>query len=419
MRTGQKDVARLAGAAALAVLLTAGLTGCARDSNVRTATTEASGDGTLKVALLLHGADENGGLGAAQRAAVELALADINAAGGLKGQPVELLPASSRGSIAQAAHGYVDGGADVVIGPTDSADAPEAIDVLSAAQIAVISPANGAARLSDYNSGGYYFRTHPSDVMQAYALAQELQAAGKQNVVVLHEDSGYGDAVSKALNAALSDDGRGSSMVSTEDSIRAAVSEAEAADPDAVVVIARESAQAILGQLANSRIDAGKLYLASGATDRYGSALAVGALAGAHGVLPGSLPPQPFQVRLLEVDPGLDHLTFAPEAYDAVILAALAAATAEDDAGTSIAAHLLGVSGNGNSAEPQASAADCESFASCLKLIQDGESIDYQGVSGPVEFDVQGDPSAAQFSLYKYGADNTPGLVSAALITAP
>ena len=41
----------------------------------------------------------------------------------------------------------------------------------------------------------------------------------------------------------------------------------------------------------------------------------------------------------------MKDLSFAAEAYDAVNLAALAAAAAEDDAGRSIAANLIAVSG--------------------------------------------------------------------------
>ncbi len=57
------------------------------------------------------------------------------------------------------------------------------------------------------------------------------------------------------------------------------------------------------------------------------------------------LPSADFQARLLAVDPALKDLSFAAEAYDAVNLAALAAAAADDDAGRSIAANLIAVSG--------------------------------------------------------------------------
>ena len=49
----------------------------------------------------------------------------------------------------------------------------------------------------------------------------------------------------------------------------------------------------------------------------------------------------------------------------------------------------------------------CESFKDCLALLKDGKDIDYNGVSGPVEFNDKGDPSKATVGIYQYGADNT------------
>jgi branched-chain amino acid transport system substrate-binding protein len=48
----------------------------------------------------------------------------------------------------------------------------------------------------------------------------------------------------------------------------------------------------------------------------------------------------------------------------------------------------------------------CETFADCLALIGEGEDIDYDGVSGPIEWDEAGDPTEAYIGIYQYGADN-------------
>ena len=42
-----------------------------------------------------------------------------------------------------------------------------------------------------------------------------------------------------------------------------------------------------------------------------------------------------------------------------------------------------------------------------MDLLEDDEDIDYDGVSGPVEFNDKGDPSEATIGIYQYGADNT------------
>ena len=44
---------------------------------------------------------------------------------------------------------------------------------------------------------------------------------------------------------------------------------------------------------------------------------------------------------------------------------------------------------------------------SASKLVKAGKDIDYDGVSGPIEFNDKGDPSEATIGIYQYGADNT------------
>ncbi len=111
------------------------------------------------------------------------------------------------------------------------------------------------------------------------------------------------------------------------------------------------------------------------------------------------------------MDPELKDMTFAAETYDAVNLAAIAAAAAQDDAGTSIAASLIAVSGGtaqtpGNGG-PSGEAAVCKSYQECLDAIRAGKRPDYDGESGPIGFDSNGDVSSANYVVYTYGPDNT------------
>ena len=97
---------------------------------------DARGDGTLRVGLIL---DNTGAAELPQRpqlAAAKLAVKEINAAGGHKGKPVELLPETVSRTPAAQARALVAAKADVVIGPTDSSHAAAAIDVLSHARMA-------------------------------------------------------------------------------------------------------------------------------------------------------------------------------------------------------------------------------------------------------------------------------------------
>jgi branched-chain amino acid transport system substrate-binding protein len=397
--------------AAALLLALAGCAGAA-GGNARLDTVEASGDGVLRIGMILDNTGEQSFLNDAQRAAAEVAVKDVNAAGGHKGRPVELIIGAGEDTGAQARN-LVEAKADVVIGPTDSSHAAAAIDVLSAARTPLISPANSAAALSTYKSGGYYFRTAAADVAQASVLVKLAKDSGARNIAVVHQDSAYGKDVAAAVAGAAT--AAGLQTVSTSafkpGAAQKSAVAARAAKPDAVMLIARDDAQGALAELNNAGLSGAKIILSDGAFAQYGSGLGSKALDGARAVVPGVFASAAFQARLLEVNPALKDLSFAAEAFDAVNVAALAAAVADDDAGRSVAANLITVSGGtaggtagGQDADQPGKA--CLSYADCLAVLKTGAKVNYDGESGPVAFDSHGDITTANFMVFTYGSDN-------------
>jgi neutral amino acid transport system substrate-binding protein len=400
---------------AAALCCTLALTACSGvTGNARVETAEASGDGTLRIGLILDSAGESSFLNAPQAAAAELAVKEINAAGGHKGRPVELLPFEAGQDAASQAQALVQAKADVVIGPADSSNAKAAVDILSRARTPLISPANTAAGLSTIPSGGYYFRTAAADVAQGPVLVKLAKDAGAATISVMFQEGAYGSDVSAAV--ADSAQQAGLEVVAMAGfkpgEAGSAAAAARAAEPDAVILVARDGAQGALAELNNAGLAGSKIILSDGAFGRYASKLGTKALEGARAVVPGELPSAGFQDRLLGIDPGLKDVSFAAETYDAVTLAALAAAKAEDDSGRSIAANLIAVSG-GTAAGAAGGAATapgtpCASYKECLAAKASGPGINYDGESGPVAFDANGDITSATFTAFTYGADNNP-----------
>lgn len=394
---------------------TLALTACSSvTGNARVEPAEASGDGTLRIGLILDNAGESSFLNAPQAAAAKLAVKEINAAGGHKGRPVELLPFEAGRDAASQAQALVQAKADVVIGPTDSSHAEAAVDILSRARTPLISPANTAAGLSTIPSGGYYFRTAAADIAQGPVLVKLAKDAGAATISVMFQEGAYGSDVSAAI--AGSAEQAGLEVVATAGfkpgEAGSAAAAAQAAEPDAVILVARDGAQGALAELNNAALAGSKIILSDGAFGRYASKLGTKALEGARAVVPGELPSAGFQGRLLDIDPGLKDVSFAAETYDAVTLAALAAAKAGDDSGRSIAANLVPVSGGtaagtagGATAGP---GAPCLGYKECLAGLKSGPGINYDGESGPVAFDANGDITSATFTVFTYGADNNP-----------
>ena len=95
--------------------------------------------------------------------------------------------------------------------------------------------------------------------------------------------------------------------------------------------------------------------------------------------------------------PEAEGLLYAPEAYDATIIIALAAQAAGNDSGRAIGDTLKQVTADGEKC----------TYADCLALLNDGKDIDYDGQSGPIDLNDVGDPSKAIMGIYTYGPDNT------------
>ncbi|WP_413926325.1 ABC transporter substrate-binding protein, partial [Mycobacterium tuberculosis] len=114
-------------------------------------------------------------------------------------------------------------------------------------------------------------------------------------------------------------------------------------------------------------------------------------LEGSKGTRAGAELPQDFLDQLNEVwtsegnDP-IDAVTYSSEAYDAVVLIALAALKAGSVEGADIAAEMITVSGGDGDGEK------CDTFADCAAIINDGGTPDYDGLSGEITFDENNDP---------------------------
>ncbi|MCU1438575.1 MAG: hypothetical protein JWP66_1662 [Naasia sp.] len=219
------------------------------------------GDGVLRIGALVPMTGDHLTEGPAQLAGIELAVREINEAGGVRGAPVQVAARDSGDATTATGEAsfaeLVARGADVVVGPADPALAARLLPLAAAASVALLSPTVTAA---------------------------DLPASGPAGWLV---------GVSRAH-----------------------------ADP--------ESAWR---------------------------------------------PSEEFLTRLLVSDPGLDVVRTGAEAYDATVLAALAALSAADDGGAAIA----------RTAPRMASGPlPCTTFGECAAVLTAGADPAYAGVTGSV-----------------------------------
>jgi branched-chain amino acid transport system substrate-binding protein len=274
------------------------------------------------------------------------------------------------------------------------------IDKIASAGVVQFSPANTSPDFTNYADDGYYFRTAPSDTYQGAVIGQLMAKEGRKNIVVLNMDDEYGNGLAKYTLAAFT--GTATNIVYNPQATEwsAEVTKAKAAKPDAIAIIGFDETVDVIIELIKQGIGPDKvpLYLLDGnlSTTLYKD-LTPGIMKGVKGTTPGVKPDSSFRDRLLSVDPTLTDFTYSAESYDAVVLIALAAEQGGATDGATIRDNLISVSRDGTK---------CTTFAECKALIAEGTDIDYDGVSGPIDFDQNGDPSYATMGVYLYSAND-------------
>ena len=368
----------------------------------------AKGDGTLKIGTLLPQTGSLAFLGPPEFAGVDLAIKDINDAGGVNGKQVEVTNSDSGDTSTDTASQSVDrllsNDVDAIVGAASSSVSLSVIDKITGAGVVQISPANTSDELTNYADKNLYFRTAPPDVLQGRVLGDLILADGNSTVGILALQDSYGTGLAKQARTAI--EGGGGQIVEEvvydpkAASFATEVGKIKAADPEAIAVIAFDETTKIIPELVKQGIgpNTKKIYFVDGNLADYSKDFPKGTLEGVKGTLPGVVAGDEFKARLAEVDPKLTEWAYAPESYDATVLVALAATAAGDDSGASIASKMQEVSEGGEK---------CTSYADCVALLEDDKDIDYDGVSGPVEFNEKGDPSKATVGIYQYGAGNT------------
>lgn len=368
----------------------------------------AQGDGELVLGTLLPQTGNLAFLGPPQIAGVKAAVAEINAAGGVNGRPVVQRDADSGDTSTDIASQSVDRllseKSDVIIGAASSGVSMTVIDKVTGAGVVQLSPANTSPDFSRYEDNGLYFRTAPSDVLQGRVMGNLVVQDGHSNVGVLALDDPYGKGLAANVEKSVED---GGGALSTDPiiydpkaaSFSAEVTQLKSSNPDAVVLIGFDETKKIVPELAAQGIgpDAVPLYFVDGNLNDYSSDFPAGLLEGVKGTQPGAEIRDDLRGKLMEADPSLTVFNYGPEAYDAAVITALAAQAAADDSGASIASELRNVTTGGEK---------CTDFAGCLALLNEDKDIDYDGVSGPIEFDEWGDPTEATIGVYRYGSDN-------------
>lgn len=372
---------------------------------------QSAEDLTLQLGSLLPQTGSLAFLGPPMESGVGLAVQEINEADA--GITIDLTAEDEGDTDTKAYETSIEKlrGAKVsaIIGAAASGVSKLVLDGNVSAGILQISASNTSPDFTSWDDDGLYFRTAPSDLLQGEVLGNLIAEDRAKTLGIIYQNDAYGTGLNDAITETF--EGTGGEVVESvsfnvgDAQFDAQVESIKAQNPDAVAIVSFDQFKTIAPLLVNAGISADKFYMVDGNLSDYGTEVSV-PLEGAQGTKAGPALEDDFTERLQtfwtgEGNPEVKDFTYAAEAYDAVVLVALASLAAGSTEGADIAAKMQEISGGSGDGEK------CTSFEECAKIINDGGTADYDGYSGEVTFDEAGDPQGATIGIYKYNAENT------------
>ncbi|MGK7914452.1 MAG: ABC transporter substrate-binding protein [Prochloraceae cyanobacterium] len=363
----------------------------------------------LKLGTLLPSTGDLSSIGQNMPKAVKLAVDTINDdCGGVNGSPVTLINEDSQtdptaGSSAMTKLAEVDRVAGVV-GAFASSVSSSAVKIAVRNKVMIVSPGSTSpvftqnAKQGQYE--GFWARTASPDTYQARALAALAGKKGFKRISTVVINNDYGVGFEKEFVQAFTTKHKGE-IVNSSNPVRydpkAATldSEAKAAfagNPDAVAAILYVDTGSVL---IKSAFEQGftkgvTLLLTDGVFSedfvkklgKTGDGKSI--ISGALGTVPGAEGQALSKLTSLwKEKTGQDITAFVPQSWDAAVLIMLAAEAAKENTGEGIKNKIREVA---NAPGKEVSDA-CEA----MELVRKGEDINYQGASGNVDIDENGD----------------------------
>jgi branched-chain amino acid transport system substrate-binding protein len=363
-------------------------------------------DGRFKAATVLPLTGDLKAFGPGMQAAAELAVEQINAAGGVL-SPMELVTfdsgtdATKAGSAAEDAIGQ---GADFVIGEAGSTPTLDGV-IPAIGRNTSVAGCSGSARSPALSDPQYddWMRMVPSDIGQAEVQAGKIASAGHSSVAVVFRADEYGEALGEAVAAEA--EAAGLDVVAEvsvdpgDESFDDEVEEVVAAEPDAVslVLLPPEGAEVIRGLLEGG-LTADRFYGGDGLADETLAAAVdpddAGVLDGMSGTRPGTVEATADSafVAELKATKRVKAVQFAETTANCLFVYALAAREAKSDDAREIRLLLTEVVSGGE---------ECATYAECLPLVDADEDYEYTGAG--VVLNESLEPDEGRFDVWKLG----------------
>jgi ABC-type branched-subunit amino acid transport system substrate-binding protein len=408
-------------AASVALMLVLGLAACGGGGG------GGNGPGSKQLSLVIGNSLPLSGnskaLGESGEKASDLALDQIKQAIGTTGaehtiRAVSEDQGSDSDTATESAKKLVDEDhASCLTGPWSSdAVAKTAKDIAIPDKVLEISPVQASEEVADLSDHDLINSTALPESVEGSALSQaindDLGGAQGNSVSIASSSDAYGDTLSQDFIEDWQDkDGivseqtvLSSSPLSTSSAYSGQAYQITSGSPDAILLIDDLNGFSQLAPaLASSNSwDPSTAWgsdqlVSPGLPDQVGSDAIIGIRALAPGSPKGEEPTSAFVQAFEPASPHDVKLApFAAQEFDATVLCYLAAVAAGSTDGQKMADNLIDLTA------PGGDEFTWQQLPDAIKALEDGEDIDYTGASGPIDMDVQGNPTDGVYDVYQY-----------------
>jgi branched-chain amino acid transport system substrate-binding protein/neutral amino acid transport system substrate-binding protein len=366
----------------------------------------AATEGSVKIGVLQSLTGDLGAYGGPMSDGMKIAARQINENGGLLGKKLELLvedDQTNNVAAVDAANKLVKvDRVPAIVGDTGSGQSMSIIDITTGNGVLQISSSNTGTEFTTYKDNDLYFRTAPSDTLQGSAMANLAKQRGYKTVSTIVINNPYGVGFEEVFVKAFEANGgkvlekiRYDPSQSIFDS---EVQKIAASKPEFVMMVSYpETGSLILRTAYEKGALTGTPWLLSEGLKSDNLANLAGKnatggyiVAGLQGLAPdenaGGKAYDAFRA-LYKAEYGKEPGIYCTNSYDALAVVALAIEQAKSATGRSIADNLRSV------ANPPG--VEVSDLKEALNLVREGKDINYQGTSGDITFDENGDVSGS------------------------
>ncbi len=365
----------------------------------------------LKIGLLMNLSSRSAEVWRDRQRAFELAIKHVNEGGGVLGLPVAAAvgdtTADPEKAVAAARRLIEIEGVHAIVGPNASANAlPIAERVIGPAGIPTVSFSATSPELTDVADRDFLFRTALSDIAQGPVLARVSRERGFENVGLLYVDDAWGRGLAGAFQTAWDGAVKAVPFERDRTGFMTELRESASDGTQALVVIAPETAAL---SMVREAIDNGLYdsFVFGDAAKRLSLVRSLGGdrLGNMYGTGPASAPANAasaaWEASYIAEYGALPVLAYVKETYDATVALALAAQDAGRLDGAAIRDRLRAV---GSSPGTVVNAGP-SGVAAALRLLADGGEIDYEGASGSMDWDANGDLRRGHIGIWRFTED--------------